>query len=46
MLALEGNDPWPRVEANVLVSDGEPGLVEAMRAERRPLCILHALKHL
>lgn len=35
LLGLQVNDPWPQVEANVLVSDDEPGLVNAVEAERR-----------
>ena len=46
LLSLRVNDPWPRAEAEILVSDGEPGLVNAIKAERRQLCILHAIKHL
>ena len=46
MLALEVNEEWPRAEANVLVSDGEPGLIDAVKAERRQLCILHAVRYL
>jgi len=46
MLALEVNDPWPRAKAGVLVSDGEPGLVNAVEAGRRQLCIIHAIRYL
>ena len=46
MLALEVNEEWPTVEAGVLVSDGETGLIGAVKAERRQLCILHAIKYL
>lgn len=46
MLALEVNDEWPTIEAEVLVSDDEPGLTGAVKAERRQLCILHAIKYL
>jgi len=46
LLALKVNEEWPRAEADVLVSDGEPGLVHAVDAERRQLCALHVIKHL
>jgi len=46
LLSLTVNDRWPRAEAGVLVSDDEPGLVNAVEAERRQLCILHAIKYL
>jgi len=46
LLSLTINDDWPRAEAGVLVSDGEPGLVNAVEAGRRQLCILHAIKYL
>jgi hypothetical protein len=46
LLALGVNEEWPRAKADVLVSDGEPGLVNAVDAEKRQLCILHAIKHL
>jgi hypothetical protein len=46
LLSLTVNDDWPRAEAGVLVSDGEPGLVNAVEAGRRQLCVLHALKYL
>ena len=46
MLALEVNDEWPRAEAEVLVSDDEPGLADSVKAGRRQLCILHAIKYL
>ena len=46
MLALGVNEEWPRAEADVLVSDGEPGLVNAVEARSRQLCVIHALKHL
>jgi hypothetical protein len=46
MLALEVNEKWPKAEAEVLVSDGEPGLIDAVKAERRQLCIIHAIKYL
>lgn len=29
-----------------MVSDNEPGLTNAVKVERRQLCILHALKYL
>ena len=45
MLALEVNHDWPTVEADVLISDNEPGLSDAVKAERRQLCILHAIKY-
>jgi len=46
LLSLMVNEEWPRAEADVLVSDGEPGLVNAVEAERWQLCVIHALKHL
>jgi len=46
MLSLEVNGEWPRAEAGILVSDDEPGLVNAVEAERRQLCVLHAIKYL
>jgi len=46
MLALGVNEEWPRAEADVLVSDGEPGLVNAVEARSQQLCVIHALKHL
>jgi hypothetical protein len=44
--ALRVDEPWPRASAAVLVSDEEPGLVEAVDAGRRQLCVLHGLKRL
>jgi hypothetical protein len=46
VLSLEVNGGWPVFEAEVLVSDDEPGLINAVKAGWRQLCILHALKHL
>ena len=46
LLALRVDDPWPRAKAAVLVSDEETGLVEAVTAGRRQLCLLHGLKRL
>ena len=46
LLSLKVNEEWPRAEADVLVSDGEPGLVNAVEAGRRQLCVVHALKYL
>ena len=46
LLHLGVNSEWPSSEAGVLVSDNEPGLTNAVNAERRQLCILHALKYL
>ena len=46
LLGLEVNGEWPEADAGVLVSDDEPGLVNAVEAERRQLCILHAIKYL
>ncbi len=46
LLHLEVNGGWPSTETGVLVSDNEPGLTNAVKAERRQFCILHALKHL
>jgi len=45
MLALEVNSEWPTVKADVLISDNEPGLTNAVQAERWQLCILHAIKY-
>lgn len=44
--SLTVNEPWQEMEVDVLVSDDEPGLAEAVKAERRQLCILHAAKRL
>lgn len=44
--SLKVNEPWPETEVDVLVSDDEPGLAEAVKAEWRQLCILHAVKRL
>jgi hypothetical protein len=46
LLHLEVNGEWPNTEAEILVSDNEPGLTNAVKAERRRFCILHASKHL
>jgi len=46
LLSLKVNEEWPRAEADVLVSDGEPGLVNSVKARSRQLCVVHALKHL
>jgi len=46
LLSLTVNDEWPNAEAGILVSDDEPGLTGAVRAERRQLCVLHAIKYL
>ena len=46
LLHLGVNSEWPISEAGILVSDNEPGLTSAVNAERRQLCILHALKYL
>ena len=46
LLSLRVNEAWPTAKADVLVSDGEAGLVNAVDAEKRQLCILHAIKHL
>ena len=46
MLALGVNEEWPTAKADVLVSDGEPGLINAVEAKSRQLCIIHALKYL
>ncbi len=40
------NDEWPSTETGTLISDNEPGLTNAVKADRRQFCILHALKHL
>lgn len=44
--SLTVNEPWPETVVDVLVSDDEPGLAEAVKAERRQLCVLHAAKRL
>jgi hypothetical protein len=44
--SLKVNEPWPEMEMDVLVSDDEPGLAEAVKAEWRQLYILHAAKRL
>jgi len=46
LLHLGVNSEWPPFEAKVLISDNEPGLINAVKAERRQLGILHALKYL
>jgi len=46
LLHLGVNSDWPTVHTDTLISDNEPGLVNAVKAERRQLCILHALKYL
>ena len=46
LLHLGVNSDWPNVEAGILISDNEPGLINAVKAERRQLGILHALKYL
>ena len=46
LLHLGVNSKWPNVKADALVSDNEPGLINAVKAERRQLGILHALKYL
>ena len=46
LLHLGVNSEWPVSEAGILISDNEPGLTNAVNAERRQLCILHALKYL
>jgi len=46
LLYLGVNGEWPSSEAGILVSDNELGLTNAVNAERRQLCILHALKYL
>lgn len=46
LLHLGVNSEWPPFEAEVLISDNEPGLINAVKAERRQLGILHALKYL
>jgi len=46
LLHLGVNSEWASSEAEILVSDNEPGLTSAVNAERRQLCILHALKYL
>lgn len=46
LLSLAVNGEWPEAEAGILVSDDEPGLTGAVRAERRQLCVLHAMKYL
>lgn len=44
--SLTVNEPWPEMEVDVLVSDDEPGLAEAVKAQWRQLCVLHAVKRL
>ena len=46
LLHLGVNSEWPPFGAEVLISENEPGLINAVKAERRELGILHALKHL
>ena len=46
LLSLKVNEEWPRAETDVLVSDGEPGLVNAVEAKSRQLCVVYALKYL
>ena len=46
LLALRVDEPWSRAMTTVLVSDKEPGLVEAVSAGRRQLCLLYGLKRL
>lgn len=46
LLGLTVNGEWPEAEAGILISDDEPGLIGAVRAERWQLCILHAVKYL
>gem|GEM_PF-2502377 len=46
LLHLGVNSEWPNVKAGTLISDNEPGLIKAVKAERRQLGILHALKYL
>jgi len=44
--SLKVNEPWPETVVDVLISDDEPGLAEAVKAEWRQLCVLHAVKRL
>jgi len=46
LLHLGVNSSWLNVEADALISDNEPSLINAVKAERRQLGILHALKYL
>ena len=46
MLSLGVNEEWPKVKAGILVSDGEPGLTNAVDARRRQMCVLHAVRYL
>jgi len=46
LLHLGVNSEWLSYEADILISDNEPGLINAVNAEKRQLCILHALKYL
>ena len=46
LLHLGVNSEWLSSEASILISDNEPGLTNAVNAERRQLCVLHALKYL
>jgi len=46
LLYLGVNSDWPPVKADILISDNEPGLSGAVKAERRQLCVLRTLKYL
>ena len=46
LLHLGVNGDWPLVEAEVLISDNEPGLTSQVNPERWQLCILHAMKYI
>ena len=46
LLSLKVNEEWPRAEADVLVSDGEPGLVNAIDARAGSSASSTPLKHL
>lgn len=46
LLHLGVNSDWPIVVADAIISDNEPGLINALKTERRQLSILHALKYL
>lgn len=46
LLHLGVNGDWPGIDADVLISDNEPALTNAVKTERRQLGILHALKYI
>jgi hypothetical protein len=46
LLHLGVNEDYPKQEAETLVSDNEPCLIDAAKVKWRQLCILHAIKYL